>query len=226
MSRKIYVDFEIDPLRLQRIEAGRSSSMHFSLEMNLQVWTAEKFMFHSDRSAQARYRPMDLDIVNVNVHQELEVAQSDWVTKILPNWSWRAHRLVELPLSSDIIPESYELASNELTRAEKFFNVGDYDEAVGKCRSALDAIKKDVNEIRGQLSKGVEREWLETYINDGWEWIDKMYQRTHHLTSKTHHYPSAGHFDRQEAQMIYLSAVALIGYIGRMAPANNKGSHS
>jgi hypothetical protein len=219
----VYFDFEIDQRKLDHLETCRDGGIKFNLELKVQYWLAEEYMIHGDKGASNEFRPFRLNITQINVFSEIEIPQSEWISKFLPNWGWNPYKLVELPIASEIIPEQYAKSLAELKEAERLFNLGEYDQSVGKCRSALDPLKENVKLIRGYIASEVEREWAGESLTASWEWIEKLFKRTQRLASKPHHPPSYGHFDRSEAQIIYLTTTAIIAYVGKVTvnPSEN-----
>lgn len=48
------------------------------------------------------------------------------------------------------------------------------------------------------------------------QWLDSMFTESKNFTSKTHHSPSMGHFDRHDAETIFLITTGIVAYIGKI----------
>ena len=159
------------------------------------------------------------DSIKVVAHVNFQIPQSYWINKVLPQIGHDSLRLIELPSLSRIIPEEYSRSVKELDEAKRYFLHGDYDKAVGHCRSALDPFKAKRDEVKTFIKSKSELAWINEVLDATDEWLNKLIKSTSRLTSKSHHIPSTGHFDRSDAEIIMMITVALIAYIGKLESA-------
>jgi len=215
-ENNFYIEFDLDQNRISHIENSRKKDSKFRLNLKFQYAFVYPNIKNTERGTITQNLIGDIEVANANIHSEILIPQSEWVSKFLPAFGWHSSKLIELPTTSDLLPSEYDASIKELGEAERFFNIGDYDKSVGHCRSALDPFKDRIKEIRKIIDSETESEWAEGSLSASLVWIEKLYKRTQPLTSKPHHPPTYGHFDRQEAQIIFLVTTSLIAYIGKI----------
>jgi hypothetical protein len=210
------LDFPISREHLEKIESTRKDSVSFTLNLNLQISTSEKVY---------------LNVQGENVQKEFisgfhnpfgnmgfEIAQSQWVSSILPSLGYGSYKLIEIPIASEVIPKEYDISLLELESAHQYFKNSDFDKAVSHCRSALEPFKNNPNyaDLKKFVSSRSEHEWASKVLESTDEWLDKMIKATSAFTSKPHHAPSVGHFSRRDAEIIMMITTGIIAYIGKL----------
>lgn len=154
----------------------------------------------------------------------LDIPQSYWIKNVLPGLGYGKIKLIEIPIPEKIIPNTFQKALKELEASQEYFVEGDYNKAVGHCRSAIqlipetltvdlssiakpsfnDRVKKFLSQHLSTVLTDSKRKYLETIINATWK-----------LSSITHH-PSNAVFFRSDAQAVMLVTTALLAYVGKM----------
>jgi hypothetical protein len=193
-----------------KIEKQRTGDLPMSISVTAQ--TAEYEEIELGNASRSFITGFD----KASGHVDFQIAQSDWVKNLLPQMGHQSFRLIELPIASQIIPGEYATSMRELEEARKYFLNGDYDKTVAHCRSALDPFKPKKDEIKKYVSSKSEFAWAKDVMEATDEWLLKLVKSTSHFTSKTHHIPSTGHFDRTEAEIIMMVTTAIIAYIGKV----------
>ena len=151
-----------------------------------------------------------------------EIPQSDWIKNMLPQLGHDSFRLIELPGTSQVIPTEYASSLKELEAAKKYFLNGDFDKTVGHCRSAIEPFKPKKDQIKTFIKYKSELSWANDILEATDTWLLRLVRSTSQLTSKPHHMPSVGHFDRTEAEIIMMATTAIIAYIGKLENSNEE----
>jgi len=210
---KMNIEFPLTPYQIMKLEEKRVDSFKASINLTFRVAIFE-----------------DLDLTSTGIKREIhfiagfestfcdisiEIPQSQWITKLLPNLGFNAQRIYELPATNNLIPEEYSQSLKELDSANEYMLKGDYDKVVSHCRNAIEPIKKKLPELKGLLTSKSAFEWIDNLNESTYTWLDKIIKGTASFTSKTHHTPSMGHFARHDAQIVLMITTGIIGYAGK-----------
>lgn len=203
--------FPLDPARINLIESSRKENLNIVLNIRFHYGICVPIISQSS-SKEYIIGSYGSDYKHIN----FEIPQSNWVKTILPGLGFQSFRLIELPEYSNLIPEEYKLSLGELAEAEKYYRNGDYDKVVSHCRAALDPFKGKMKEMREYIKSKSEFEWIDSSATATYTWLSALYFDSINFASKTHHPPSMGHFDRSDAESIYLVTVGILSYIGKL----------
>jgi hypothetical protein len=213
----ISLRFPLTKETLFYIEKYRQGSLSGSLLFNLQV-------AHHDNLTPAKdgngfRQPVIRGFELAQGHGNFVIEQSLWVNKVLPNLGYNAGALIEMPAVSQLLPLEYSTAIQELNEARKYFDVGDYDKAVGHCRAALEPIRKGIPNVKNQIQGDSRFKWLKTHYSATFDFIDAITGTNSTISNKSHHTPSMGNFGRAEAETIIGTTYYIISYLGKVIPA-------
>ncbi|MCX6312084.1 MAG: hypothetical protein NT084_10675 [Bacteroidetes bacterium] len=209
------LEFQLDENRVAVIEKHRNGDIKFS------IWITVHYGVLSTVSVKNMLNmPEEIRYINergdTHANASIIIQQSQWLKKILPGLGFQSFKLIEMPISSDLIPEEFAQSSKELEEAAKFFKLGDYDKTVAHCRSALDPLYRSIEVLKPLLKGKSEKDWLDDVTLHSFKWFDTIVKQTWRLSSKSHHIPSMDHFDRHDAEIIYLISTALVAYFGKI----------
>jgi hypothetical protein len=194
-----------------KIEKQRTGDLPMSIAVTAQTAEYEQIMLADNKN-----HTFITGFDKASGHVDFQIPQSNWVNNLLPQMGHQSFHLIELPTASQIIPAEYATSLKELEEAKKYFLNGDYDKTVAHCRSALDPFKPKKGEIQSFIKSKSSFAWANDVLEATDEWLLKLAKSTSHFTSKTHHIPSTGHFDRTEAEIIVMVTTAIIAYIGKV----------
>jgi hypothetical protein len=198
--RTYSLEFPLDQRGLDWIENRRHGDVGLRIDIRFHIGAHELV-----RSGQGIALSARISFENLPAQFDLQVPQSHWVNQVLPGLGYGEVRVVEIPLSSPESIPDFPHAVDELLAAQRYFRTGDNDKAVAHCRSALEHIYNN----RQELAK---RETSESLA----DWFKTVVQKTWPLVNKPHHPPSMGHFSRADAQMIYSVTTEILAYVGRL----------
>ncbi len=220
MQTTVYLEFRLDQNKIAIIEKNRKGPARFSLNM-LFRWGIYTFSGTTDTKPWNKRFVSQYDAHYDSIFS-IEINPIKWGTEILPILGNQPFRLIEIPSENNLIPRGYEKSLKELDAAKTFYQQGYYDTAVAHCRTALDPFKDVIKDLVKNIPNEKERNWLETMTTETHLWLNKITKATKSLASETHHQPSFGHFDRNEAELIYIITVGIIGYIGRVTASTEQ----
>jgi len=207
-----YLNFTFSNEVVNKIEKYRNGKVVFWLTVFIQMGHYEEISFN-DGGSKSFMTGTETSMGQL----QFEIEQSRWINSILPQLGHHSYKLIELPLTSAVIPEDYNRSMAELEEARKYFINGDYDKAVSHCRSAIDPFKNiKAGELREFIESKSELDWVNKVIDATGDWLDTILKATSSLTSKTHHIPSVGHFGRTDAEILMMVTTAIVGYVGKI----------
>lgn len=158
-----------------------------------------------------------------DVEVDVTIPRSNWV-KILEQLGACRTALIEVPYSfdgNDDLPDS----AKELDYAYNYFIAGDYDKTVSHCRTALEKYgpkEKIKATLKPVLDSSSQIDWLSTLTSSTYTWLEDSLNATYRIANKSHHYPSMGHFSRNEAQGILLISGALLSILSKVIASVGK----
>ena len=122
---------------------------------------------------------------------------------------------MELPTIPIESCAAVKAAFDALLQAQKLESQGFYNEAVGKCRIALEAFLEiaDKADDKGVIKKVpmLKSEWQTRLGERTYHWLNGSIASIKQATNKPLHL-SSYHFDQMEAQMLIIVVTALVAY--------------
>jgi hypothetical protein len=208
---RIYPEFFLSLETIHAIEKIRKSDINFKLDLSFQIANYSTLTVNNTKS---------IDIVtsftNTGCRIETEIPQSKWVSELLPNLGYNETRLIEIANYNHLLGDAYESSVKEMEAANEYFIKGDYDKTVAHCRAAVEAVKKKLDVIKESLVSRSEKDWVKSVYESTYDWLEKMTKSTFVLSSKSHHYPSLGHFSRDQAEIIKVITLGIVAFAGRI----------
>lgn len=216
---RIKLEFVLTNYKLGKIEEKRIDNFIGTLDLTFRALNFDSFVVpvNNERKSIKTIK----DIRNAYCNLNFEIPQSYWITKLLPGLGWNASRLIELPITNELIPEEYSQSLGELDKANEYYLKGDYDKVVAHCRSALDPIKASWKKLKPLFKSDSENEWIDAINTSTSNWLDTMINKTYQLCSKTHHNSTIGHFDQHSSQIVLMTTVAVVGFAGKCISENS-----
>lgn len=213
-SCQIAIEIPLDSYRLEKIEERRRDDIQFRLSGSALIAEHPSVTRAGSNEKQEHRRDVE-SFAKGHFEITFSIPLSHWVGKVLPGLGYGKVKLIEIPTLEKIEPDTLKDAQEELVQAQDYFTRGDYDKAVGHCRSALEPLKDLLPEMKPLLTNS-ENEWINEVGQATYEWIDRTWKKTRDISSKAHHLPSIGHFSRFEAHTILMVTTALLSYSGKL----------
>lgn len=219
-DRTVLLRFPIDSEKLHYIEKYRKENISFTVKLDIYYGIYTSIELNRENNVE---RKRFISEFGSEKHTLLgfTVEHSFWVNNILSKLG-NPFRLIEVPEYSKLVPEEYKTSIAELEQAKKYYTQNDYDKAVEHCRNALDPFKDGVRGLKKHIESKSEAQWNIKITEASIEWLNVMFNETSSLSSKPHHAPSMDHFDKREAEIIYIITVGIIAYIGKIGINSTK----
>lgn len=218
-TTRVMLEFVLSAYKILKIEEKRIDNFKATIDVNFRAINTQSYTVPIGNTKKDITFMTDITQASCNI--SFEIPQSLWITKHLAGLGWQASSIVELPSSNELIPEEYSSSLTELSKANEYFNKGDYDKVVAHCRSAIDPIRKKLPELKSLNTSKSSYEWIDSVNESTFNWLDKLTKETGNFASKTHHTPSTGHFSRHEAQVVQMITTAIIAYAGKCISDNS-----
>ena len=210
-----YLNLEF-PINRQQISALENERQGGSLK--LQLWID----LHIDE-----HRPMKVlggevwcleDLSVALLRQDIEISQSDWINKVLPGLGYGKVHVVEFPAASLESCQALDHSFQSLKQAQERHRLGFYDDAVGKCRTALEKFfdyeRVDPTHQDSRKIPVLKKSWEKKLGKATYDWLNSTLGAVKDASNPAHHSPSS-HYDQLESQMILAITTAAIAYVAR-----------
>ncbi len=153
------------------------------------------------------------------LQQEIVISQSDWIAHVLPGVGYGKIHVIEFPAVPLEACAALEHSFKSLKQAEEKHRLGFYDDAVGKCRVALDKFFDyvPVDPSRPEESRRIpvlKSSWETKLGKATYTWLNGTFGALKSAGNPTHHLPDA-HYDQLESQMIIAITTAVVAYAAR-----------
>jgi hypothetical protein len=208
------LEFALNPRVIERIEQRRRKDIEIHLELKLGVLAfGPPIAFPPKPDAPLRVSNGG----TIQIQYSLTIPQSIWTDNVLPGLGHGLIRLVELPAITATSSEAFKKPFAALDQAHHQLKLGNYDEAAGKCRIALEPFWEMVEETKGGKTRDVPRlrkSWEKTLGKPTYDWLQKVLIEIKRATNRSHHSTQA-HFDRLGAEMLITVTTVVVGYAAR-----------
>jgi hypothetical protein len=219
------LEFPMDSHQFESLEKYRAGGA-IRLGLWMQLW-ADEFGPIPEETKTKRPQMWGLKAVHqLNLQEEINISQSDWIDHVLSRVGHGQIQIVEMPA----VPiESFEALKHSylaLRQAQDLHRKGLYDDAVGKCRVALDPFfesveKKQTDEKSGEtIVKRVPKmkKSFEAHIGKAtYAWLADMMAAVKDASNRPHHSPNA-HYSQFDSQMIIGITISVVSYAARTIP--------
>lgn len=208
----VVLDFPLDRYRVEKIEQRRSGDVKIKAVVNV-ASALNGVPRHGDFAASTQPRLHGFQ--NLFCEITFTIPHSVWLQNVLPGLGWGTVQVIELPSIGLEEFKRMEHAYTALKKGEELFKNGDYDQAVGFCRTAIDPVREDLKKLKLEKPNNLGADWAEKIGNSTVEWLTTVLGKTHGVANTPHHSPNPGHFTRLDAQMILTVTAAVLAYLGR-----------
>jgi hypothetical protein len=155
------------------------------------------------------------------------IARSTWVEQVLKNTGFSQVHILELPAIPIESCASMKASHDALQQAVKLESQGFYNEAVGKCRIALEPffvmVEKPGKKGEKKQVPVLNPAWQKRLGKITYEWLNAAFVTMKQPTNKAHHISST-HFNQLDAQMLIAITTALVAYAVKTQPTTSPAS--
>jgi hypothetical protein len=202
---------------LEAIELNRRGDVTLNLKLRLGITTYGEHAYIPKDVAPLPPGISDAIVSSCDI--VLLIPQSVWVAQVVNTSGYDQIRLVEFPSIDKTQHPDMANAYAALDRAQEYFKRGDYDTAVGDCRTALEPfwqrLKKQRKENGEMRRSETAEQWAECVGEATVTWLQEVLKASWEVTHKRHHSHRSGHYSRLDAQMILAITTSVLSYIAR-----------
>lgn len=219
----VLVQFPLDKLRLDlvnRLRKGGDINLRFSVDLD-----ADELVQVGE--IKDKFRPWVWGLRERHqLHSDLSVVipRSHWVERVLPGTGCGQVHFIELPAIAVETCEGMKASFEALKQAQKLESEGYYDEAVGKCRIALEPFFEYVDKpnAKGEKKKVpvLKASWETRLGKATYDWLNASLVAVKQATNEAHHLSSSS-FGQMEAKMVITVTTALVAYAVKTQPEDS-----
>lgn len=213
----INVEIPLDRIRLATLERERKGG-DLRLRLDFELLADELFEV---KRIQVGYPSVAWGIKDhyyLTARVPVVIPRSNWVEKVLPQTGYGKIHIIELPAVPIEQCLGLKAAYDALRQAQELHKQGFYDEAVGKCRLALEPFFEETQDKK----KILKRSWETRLGKVTYDWLNASFIALKEPTNKPHHSPTT-YFDQLDAEMLLAVTTALVAYAVQ-TEAENPGS--
>lgn len=213
----VYLEFPLDARRLEWIERQRQGSLHGKVRVSI-----FSSVLGQVRGSDEQYKPPFAfrDAVSNQGEVPFTVPDSQWREQVLPGVGYGKIVAIELPAIPIESFQGLDHSFKAMSQAQKFFQMGHYDEAAGKCRVALEkffeVIEVDNDDGTKKKIPILKQSWEKRLGLATYNWLNESFVAIKTASNSPHHSPNE-HFDRLGTQMLIMVTTALISYAANAA---------
>jgi hypothetical protein len=213
------LEFDLDRFQIEALEKIRDGG-DLRLSINFRLYLNKLRLLNPD----SLQKPMDERIYGIIaphclcLQTELLISRDRWTQQVLPQLGYGQVHIVEMPAMPLDSVKTLKHAFDALRQAESHHRNGLYDDAVGKCRVALDPFFEtiEVPDKQGKTKKApvLKTSWETKLGKATYDWLNASLGAIKDPANKPHHSPN-NHFDQFESQMIIALTTNLVAYAAR-----------
>jgi len=214
---QIMLEFPLDAMRVAKLEEIRNGG-NLQLELHACLCLDRCGAVAEGKGAG---RPPASGVIWLETpkgHSTLSIAKSIWIERVLPQVGYGAVHVIELPAVPVSSCEALDLSFKALKQAEEKHRLGFYDDAVGKCRVAMeqffDYIPANSEDREPRKIPVLKKSWETRLGQATYEWLSEALGAVKQAANVAHHSPNT-HYDQFEAQMLIAITTTLVAYAAR-----------
>lgn len=223
----LYLEFPATPAAVNALEKHRNGGeLKFTLDATLSMRPLVRL--NAPEQADIRSGVWGIGAQDERrLQTQLLISRDVWITQVLPSVGYGVVHILEFSAAPVEACAALEHSFKALKQAQHLHQIGHYDDAVGKCRVALDQFFDYVEKSDQQGEKEVVRRV--PMLKKAWEtklgaatyaWLDSALGAIKDASNRTHHSPNT-HYDQLESQMILAVTTAVVAYAARSAGKEN-----
>lgn len=213
-----YLEFPLDRVLLAELERIRNGG-DLVLRLDATLVADQMLLLNPQRNEGDAYVWAFSVQHTMWVQQDMTIPRDVWIKRVLPNVGFGKMHVLEFPAVSLEACAALGHSYAALNQAVERHRVGLYDDAVGKCRVALDPFFEavDIDDGKGGRKKfpKLKASWETKLGQTTYRWMNDALGVLKAAANPSHHSPSS-HFDQLESQMLIVVTTALVAYAARM----------
>ena len=223
-DRHIFLQIPIDHRRLaviNRLRKGGDVKMRLDFELMID----ELFPLVDTKSPLRNIAWGFLYSQVVPRQMSLTILRSEWTDRVLAGTGFGKTYLLELPTIPLAKCKAVKASFDALQEAQKLEGEGYYNEAVAKCRIALEPFFEMVDKPdgagRNMKVPALKASWELRLGKATYDWLNASLVAVKGAANKSHHLSSSS-FEQTEAQMLLIVTSALVAYAIKTQPESER----
>lgn len=217
MEEFAYLEFPLDARRIDALEQLRDGK-DLPLRLDLFLSGEEHAVIPGDEKAKRPALWGMRSLFRLIAQLPFTVPRSRWIENVLPPMGYGVIHIVELPAVPLAACEALQHSYEALRLAQSLHRQGHYDEAVTKCRIALDPffdyVPVDPSHKDSRRIPQLKKSW-ETKLGEATaKWFNATLGAIKEAANPTAHSPNR-HFDQFESQMLQAITTTVVSYAAR-----------
>ena len=154
----------------------------------------------------------------LHLAEDMTIPRDVWISIVLPQVGYGVVHVLEFPAAPLEACMELKGSFDAMKQAQERHRIGMYDDAVGKCRVALDPFfelieKPDDKGVVRRIPR-LQKSW-ETKLGEAtYGWLNGAFGAIKEAGNKNHHTAQA-HYDQAESQMILVITAAVLSFVAR-----------
>ena len=224
----VHLQFPLDAGRIEALEKCRNGG-DVKLRLLLRM-DAEQMHAVAEIPASAPYPATPVwgyvQTHRLELSEDITISRSTWIDRVHQQIGRGTIHLIELPAVPIEQTEAIGKAFAALKQAQSHHRMGNYDDAVGKCRIAMESLWEMVDgpekdsEGRPKRIPKLKSSWESKLGKATYEWLNASITAMKQAANPTAHNPDP-HYDQFQSQMIQAIVTTLVSYAARRQDAIN-----
>lgn len=214
-----YLEFPLDRVLLAELERIRNGG-DLGLRLDATLVADQMLLLNPQRTELDGYAWAFSAQHTMWAQMEVTIPRDGWIKKVLPNAGFGSVHVLEFPAAPLEACAALGHSYAALAQAMERHRVGLYDDAVGKCRVALDPFFEYVDADDGKGGKKkvpkLKSSWETRLGQATYRWLNDALGALKLAANPNHHSPNP-HFDQLESQMVIAVTTALVAYAARVS---------
>lgn len=224
-DRLFYLEFPLDSARIEAFERLRNGGdMKLHLDV---VLVANKLHMLNEPSEDWRVTAVwgHVQVHRLQLQADLTIPRDSWISRVLPHVGYGVIHVLEFSPAPVEACALFDHAFKALQQAQELHRTGRYDDAVGKCRVALDKFFDyevvDPSHPDSRRIPILKKSWAEKTGKALHDFLNETFGAIKQAGNRPHHSPNA-HYDHFESQMIIAVTTTVVAYAARMTEPETK----
>ncbi len=162
---------------------------------------------------------------SLQLRVDLTIPRDTWISRVLPHVGYGVVHVLEFSPAPIETCAVYEHAFKALQQAQSLHREGRYDDAVAKCRVALDKFfdQEPVNPTvpNSRTIPVLKKTWAEKSGKTLYDFLNGTFGAIKSAANRSHHSPNA-HYDHFESQMLIAMTTTVVAFAARTAEVDSK----
>lgn len=214
-----YLEFPLDRVLLAELERIRNGG-DLGLRLDATLVADQMHLLNPQRTELDSYAWAFSAQHTMWAQMDVTIPRDGWIKKVLPNAGFGSVHVLEFPAAPLETCAALGHSYAALAQAMERHRVGLYDDAVGKCRVALDPFfeYEDADDGKGGKKRipKLKSSWETRLGQATYRWLNDALGALKLAANPNHHSPNP-HFDQLESQMVIAATTALVAYAARVS---------